>query len=87
MPLQLPPDTGCIPPSGAAYINRFQIKVSQITSRKLHFSWLVNDFWSPVCRTQIGIIGGGVIYNGVSAEKLHEIENRIRENSTQRCAQ
>ena len=47
MPLQLPPDTGCIPPSGAAYINRFQIKVSQITSRKLHFSWLVNDFWSP----------------------------------------
>lgn len=31
---------------GAGYINRFQIKVSQITSGKLHFSCLVNDFWS-----------------------------------------
>lgn len=30
---------------------------------------------NPVA-SQIGIIGGGVIYNGVSAEKLHEIENR-----------
>lgn len=29
-----------------------------------------------LCHTQIGITGGGVIYNGVSAEKLHEIENR-----------
>lgn len=47
MPLQLPQDTGFILPSEAGYINRLQIKVSQITSGKLRFSCLINDFWSP----------------------------------------